>query len=331
MDECINSLINQTLKDIEIILLNDGSTDNTLAILKKYEKLDSRIKVYEHKNMGLGPTRNRGIKIANGEFLAFVDSDDFVSNTMFESLYNCAIAENADIAIGEVGIFSDREIERVKIRKSLTNLKTIELATYNKKEFFKQFYFNRLYSHNACDKIYRRSLVLEFNLSFGDNKIIFAEDNWFQLQVFMTNTRICFVDKLCYYYRQQNNSIMHKPKSNLVFRHGNMIADYEKLIRQNGNNIIDKKACMLVAFDVLIMEIFNQKNVGGTCEDYKNALVSLKHHKILRENISNIVRMKAYELEPNMRKKLALVTISIMFNFKMYKTAYNMLWRIYNR
>ncbi|HBH6553357.1 TPA: glycosyltransferase family 2 protein, partial [Enterococcus faecium] len=78
IDECINSLINQTLKDIEIILLNDGSTDNTLAILKKYEKLDSRIKVYEHKNMGLGPTRNRGIKIANGEFLAFVDSDDFV-------------------------------------------------------------------------------------------------------------------------------------------------------------------------------------------------------------------------------------------------------------
>ena len=75
---CLDSIINQTFQDIEIIVINDGSTDRSLEIINTYEKLDKRVKAFSHVNRGLGPTRNRGIEIAKGEYLIFIDSDDFI-------------------------------------------------------------------------------------------------------------------------------------------------------------------------------------------------------------------------------------------------------------
>lgn len=95
---CLDSVINQTLKDIEIICVNDGSTDNSAQILEEYAQKDNRVKVVEQVNGGLSSARNTGMKYVTGEFLGFVDSDDFVEKDFYEKLYNAAKSENAEIA-----------------------------------------------------------------------------------------------------------------------------------------------------------------------------------------------------------------------------------------
>ena len=112
LEKCLDSLVNQTLKDIEIILINDGSPDNSEEIVNKYlKKYKEKIIYHKKKNEGQGIARNYGINLAKGEFISFVDSDDYVDKTIFEKLYNKAIEENSDIvsSVGFIEVKNDNE------------------------------------------------------------------------------------------------------------------------------------------------------------------------------------------------------------------------------
>ena len=102
LEKCLDSLVNQTLEDIEIICIDDGSTDNSLEILKTYEQKDKRIKVLQQTNKKQGAARNYGIREAIGEYIGFVDSDDWAELDMFEKLYNKAISTDSDITMCKV-------------------------------------------------------------------------------------------------------------------------------------------------------------------------------------------------------------------------------------
>ena len=108
LGECLDSIINQTLDDIEIICINDGSTDNSLEILEEYAKKDSRIWIFTIENSGLSLARNYGIKHANGKYVGFVDSDDYINETMFEKLYNSCEQNDLDLAICKISLFDDK-------------------------------------------------------------------------------------------------------------------------------------------------------------------------------------------------------------------------------
>ncbi len=98
LKKCLDSIVNQTFKDIEIILINDGSTDNSLNICKEYAKKDHRIRLINKPNGGLSSARNVGIDLSTGEYLGFVDSDDWIALNMYEKLYNLCKIFNADIS-----------------------------------------------------------------------------------------------------------------------------------------------------------------------------------------------------------------------------------------
>lgn len=329
--ECLESILNQTLKEIEIIVLNDGSTDRTLEVIEKYETKDSRIRILSHKNRGLGPTRNRGILESRGEYLAFVDSDDYISNDMLEILYNKAIKENADIVQGETAIFYEDSNIKEKVRYNLENISDIKLSENNREFFYKEYYFKRIYSHNAWDKIYNREFVLKYSLEFGDNKKIFAEDNWMQLQVLINFPKICFVHHICYHYRQQENSIMHQPKKNLVLRHGNMIKDYVELIKNNGDRIEEKKVCAILAIETLIMEALNEKIANGTKILFMEELKKVKENEILLSSICDIIKKKAFDFEWNKKRRLFFIVIGYLYSIKFYNLAHKITWEVYKR
>ena len=212
LKRCLDSLVNQTLKDIEIICINDGSTDGSLAILDEYVRNDDRIVVINQENSGLSVARNNGIGVAKGEYLGFVDSDDWVSEDYFEKLYNSAIQNNAEIAVG--GII---RLHRFNRRKFLTFDKEIVTSDINLK-------------FELCDmpeksyvwnKIYKSSKLKEIGLKFEEG-IVF-EDCIFTPQALFYFDKMVTVPDAYYFYWRRSDSIVkqkdEKTLANMAYAH----------------------------------------------------------------------------------------------------------------
>ena len=134
LHQCMDSIVGQTLKDIEIICVDDGSTDNSLDILKEYEQKDKRVKVIQQKNAGAGAARNNGLSIATGEYLSFLDSDDFFEPDMLEKAYEKAKEENF------LGTDDSSLVEKYggKVKISLGDYGNIKITTIEDINFLKR-------------------------------------------------------------------------------------------------------------------------------------------------------------------------------------------------
>lgn len=161
LDKCLTSLVNQTLKDIEIIVVNDGTKDNSQNIIDKYVKKYKNIKSYIKENGGLSSARNFGINKCTGEYIAFLDSDDYVSRDTYELLYNKAVSGNFDITVCNLYYTYDNYT-----KKATSNL-TKDLNT---KEEIKKSMIN-IYPA-AWNKLYKKELF--------DNNIFFKEGVWYE-------------------------------------------------------------------------------------------------------------------------------------------------------
>ena len=328
LDQCLNSVINQTLYDVEIILLNDGSTDSSYDICKSYSHIDNRIKLYSHENKGLGETRNSGIDVATGDYLFFVDSDDYLSADYVESLYKKALEADADIVQGESRMFFEDSGEII-LEADLSGIKTFVVDPATSTEFMKDLFFRHIYKHYAWNKIYRTSFVKKNNIRFGDNKRIFAEDTWFQLQTFHYRPVIAFCSGACYYYRQRSTSIMHTPKKNLLKRQGLMIEDYAQFLRNRNGSELEDKICSMIAMDVFTMEALNVLNIHGNFKDYRCAVKNFRQYTAISESVMSFSRMKAYQLEANPYRRKYMQLISAAYRYRLDWFAQIIVWWTY--
>ena len=190
LNRCVNSLVNQTLKNIEIILVNDGSPDNCPLICNEWQKKDSRIKVIHKQNEGLGMARNSGILKAEGEFIAFVDSDDYVKPDMYEKLYTAAKKENADIAmcglccIGGIMVSKENEersincFEKYTVFKGKNGIDKLMLDISGAKPTEKE---DSKYGFSSVKNIYSSKVIKENNLRFLSEREVMSEDVFFLL------------------------------------------------------------------------------------------------------------------------------------------------------
>ncbi len=211
--ECLDSIINQTLKDIEIICVDDCSTDNSYIILDEYSKKDSRIKLLKHNvNKGLGPARNTGINVAQGEYIGFIDSDDYISLDYFENLYNTAKKYNSDI-VSTLNI-KLYEMHNNKIKHFYYSFKKKEYAsTWNLYDIENPFSYNAIAPY-AWNKIYRRDFLLSHELFFMNIKFG-CEDANFTIKYMAHKPSISFNNKSIIYYRQRSNSLTNIVKNNI--------------------------------------------------------------------------------------------------------------------
>ncbi|WP_198294937.1 glycosyltransferase family 2 protein [Brachyspira pilosicoli] len=216
--ECLTSIINQTLKEIEIICIDDCGTDNSINILKEYAKKDDRIRIISHKeNKGLGPARNTGIKESKGEYISFIDSDDYISKDYLENLYNTIIKYDTDIV-------STINIKRV-VGEAIS-LYSININKYLSifQKIFKKNHFEGISNANikdekentknypfvvAWNKLYKRSFLLDNDLFFMDIKKG-SEDEDFYQRVLLNSPSISYNHKSIYYYRERNYSLTEK-------------------------------------------------------------------------------------------------------------------------
>lgn len=196
---CVKSLIDQTYKNLEIILVDDGSQDRSLEICNEISKEDNRIKVYHHGNKGVSVTRNVGLDQATGDYVLFLDVDDWIEKTMIINMVRKM--EECDASIGICGFYY---ADDNKTRECLANdSKGVEVN-----EFFEQ-YFWELYENtvifNIGTKIYKRDVIEKYNLRFHTDMVIY-EDIIFSLEYFEKIKKIYMVSDAFYYYYQGNIS-----------------------------------------------------------------------------------------------------------------------------
>lgn len=212
LDECMTSLVNQSLKEIEIICVNDGSTDNSLKILEEYAEKDSRIKIFTIENSGLSQARNFGIKHAKGEYIGFVDSDDYINETMFEKLYISCKQNDLDISMCQISLFDD-ETGEVNNDLDYYNLKVfrkLDKEVFNSDDTT-EFTCNIVV--NVYNKLYRKSLLEDNSIIFPPNLIF--EDELFFMKSYLLAQRISIVNEFLYYYRlNRKGSITYLEKEN---------------------------------------------------------------------------------------------------------------------
>jgi len=200
LQECIDSIINQTLKDIEIVCVNDGSTDRSLAILNEYAKKDSRVKIISKNNSGYGHTMNVGMANATGKYVAIVESDDYISSNMLETLYEVAEKNSLDFVKSDYFTFITEDGREKTTYKSLTANKHYYGHVIDPKEDISVFNLDML----TCTGLYNRNFLLENNIRYNETPGAAHQDNGFWHQTFYFANRIYFLQKAFYHYRQDN-------------------------------------------------------------------------------------------------------------------------------
>ena len=235
LSRCIESILNQTFKDFELILVNDGSTDNCKEICEKYKRMDSRIIVANKKNGGLSSARNLGIDISKGDYIGFVDSDDFIDVHMYEILLNTINAYDSDIVICDYYKVNEYDIKKYEKMKS--NNKDINVENINNIDAIERIITRDIKIVVAWNKIYKRSLF--DNLRYKEGVI--CEDEFLAHRIFYKCNKVSIINQKLYYYIQRKGSIINSPFSSKDFDKIYAIKDRVDFLNEKKiTNLIDK-------------------------------------------------------------------------------------------
>ncbi|MBR5498054.1 MAG: glycosyltransferase [Clostridia bacterium] len=279
INKCIESIVNQTYTNLEIILVDDGSSDNCPDICDEWVKKDSRIKVIHQLNSGGGAARNKGLENANGSLISFIDSDDYLSNEMFAHLYNL-INLGADIAECEYTMVLDDHY--------IFDNNYNDFTIYTNHEAMEAHIKNYLFKQVIWNKLYRREIVSNIRFPI-DTKI---DDEFFTYKVLGNAKKLIHSNTVCYAYRQQNSSIMHsiKPEHYLqavnakILRHEYICENFEELKRVSLINLW--LTCIYTG--QIILKATDQSHVKFIF-DYLNEVLRKHHLKIKLDMKKNII------------------------------------------
>lgn len=306
--KCINSILNQTFGEIEVILINDGSTDRSLEILREYESKDSRIRIINQNNSGPSVARNKGIKVASGDYIGFVDSDDYIEQEMYEVLYKTAIADRAQITMcnyKEVHIYNNTSL--------LSDHKLQEGKLYNRYEIehdiISKFSKSENYGfYSLWNKLYHKEWLLSTDILMDESRD-HAEDWWFNIQLFsQLESFICSSKTLYNYIHINQTSLMRKYRENqfdlcldgrkkLIATIKDDLIDYRDLntrfifeylgyILNTVKNVENKNKCYL-----LVENVLKNTEVQKSCRNHYK--LSFKHniflYFVLRKNIKMVI------------------------------------------
>ncbi len=202
---CIESLIHQTLHDIEIIFIDDGSTDHSLAVLQQYKKKDNRIHILcNEKNLGEAASRNKGLAASNGKYIIFVDSDDYIELDTLEKLYCISELHHAEMCYMGMQLHPEKGMDVSRLQYSIQgNYPDV----YDGKELIGRFTRDKEFFLYLCSVFYRKSYIEEQNLSFKKLSVGLGGD--FILRALCHAKRVLVCSEKYYHYRVHSNSIMH--------------------------------------------------------------------------------------------------------------------------
>ena len=257
--KCIESILAQTYKNFELILVDDGSPDNCPVICDEYAKRDERIRVIHKKNQGLVAARNSGAEAANAEYICYVDGDDWIAPNLLETVWNKTISKDDPdmVVFSAVRQFDDHQEE---IPKSVPE------GLYDKKRLIKEVYPYMMYDNRkpfctglifpvAWNKIFKKSLLREHYCR--ETRIRMGEDNAFVFECLYRSDKVYFCEDILYYYNQLNTgSMVHSYDPNR-FENNKLLTDYIECRMGGENKTIDQQINAFKAY-WLIMAVFHE-------------------------------------------------------------------------
>lgn len=322
LKRCVDSLTNQTLKDIEIILVDDESTDSSPIICDELAKLDGRIKVIHKKNEGAGLSRNVALKIAEGEYIGFVDSDDFVAEDMFESLLNTAEKYGSDLVLSNVrfvdgNMFSEKGECALKEYflqdthfETAEQLKELRMGIVGAKPGEPD---DSKYGMSIWKNLFKSSVIKENNLWFQSEREMLSEDALFMIDYISCIKKATGVKGAFYNYCRNGESISKSYKKDRFEKSLRFVSEVEKRfedIAKKDYKIYIYRFWQAMCRVLCSQEIMHAMEIGVSYADLKDRLKSICTHELTRESL------KAYPISSlPVKQKL----FAYAMKYKMYR------------
>lgn len=287
LKQCLDSVLNQTLNNIEIICVDDGSTDNSFEILKEYEKKDNRVIALTQKNSGAGVARNKGVEIAKGKYIAFIDSDDWIEHDALEKLYNNIENNDSDMVL-----FNSIEHKPDNQFKKRIYLPKDDSIDYNNFTF--DYHYKKNFVMNGMmviwSKFYKASFIRDNNIKFYSHEIF--NDVQFHIQTMLFAKKISYLPEILYHYRRLGQNSLQTSRA--VTRRGFILFDIfdeiEEWLKTKG--FFDEFEPNFYRF--ILNE--SQGRLNNTDELYKEDLFN-----IIKEKIGNLDIPTEYLKKMNIR------------------------------
>lgn len=290
---CIESIVNQTYNNIEVLLVVDGATDNSLNICKCWAKKDSRIRVIYQENGGVSSARNHGVKESKGEYITFVDGDDYIANQMIEKLVESIKNNNVDFSVCNLCVIHmDGKMTKVNLKSQVFDVQYI-IENYFDNNNIKEIMWG------PNQKLFKRSLIKDFyfkNYSMG-------EDLLYIFEILQTVSKLAYVDYDGYYYVHRENSAM---KSNFSNKNFDYIKAAEEIVNicKNNSSVAIYKANQWFYKTALVL--FRSLIINNSKNDFYNEYTLLKC--FLKKN------KKEYLKQMSFKRKMDFY-LSIYFSF----------------
>lgn len=293
----LDSVVNQTYSNLEIICVNDGSTDESEKICLEYAKVDARIKHIYKENGGISVARNTGLSISTGKYIGFVDSDDWIEPTMYEKLYEAIVREGVGISV--VNFYRDNELESEKM-ENRTNIPKGAISYKDTLSYFLDrdnymgycgYIWNKLFDKTVMD---RENISFNESIKFGEDILFFGE---YIAAVSDKNRVSVYVNESLYHYRQHIQSI--KNTKNILLR-AEIIGSYEyvaEMIKKRGLNDILFLANAFICYhasEVLKMALLDKKMNREIIEKYADVVKEFlsDYKKTNSETIDNVYKIE---------------------------------------
>lgn len=318
IENCLNSLLNQTYKNIEIILIDDGSTDNTLNIIDTLKKNEENIRVIRQKNCGVSHARNTGIKNSTGKYIFFIDADDWIDNETIETLVKIIKKENVDI----VKCNFVREKENKRIDNNILILENICNTSIPKSKYIDKLY-PQLSNTNFFNVVWGQLINKDIIKELFDEQMAFGEDYLFNIQLYYNSNSIYIYNYTLYHYRANFNGINRNKNIKICkMKCDNLMYVYDmviNLLKYNVNQVDLKKIQLKFLedilnkfFDVLSSESYFKEKVKFIedilCSDnYSKCIEGLEVTDICLRKSKNVILLK----QMIKKRKYKIIIISV--------------------
>ena len=284
LTRCIDSIRNQTYKNLEIILIDDGSTDQSALLCDCFSIIDSRIFVIHKENGGLSSARNAGLEMATGEYIYFLDSDDYIEPQLLEK--TISVMEKTESEWCGFGAIREnihnQKLYQISFKEGIFQMKTEE----EKLSFFLSLFLNYLVGWEVCFHIYRRDIIKKNRLQFVDERMIYAEDLLFSFCYLLHIEKIIILSDSLYHYIERDNSLMWNNKKSDHFPQIQNLLEVMYQMICITNNILIKKNFHLIYLSLLEWHA-REYIVQYGIDEIKKRLMSLSWKKYISKNYFN--------------------------------------------